>query len=268
MNLKLAGKRALVTGSTAGIGASAAILLAQEGAQVVIHGRDEKRARAIVDSIVAKGGDANVVLGDLSSDSGAIAVAKAARSAFGGIDILINNAGSYASRGWFETTPETWRHFYESDVLSAVRMIQALVPEMRKAGWGRIINVATGLATTPQPDLADYAAAKAAMVNATVSLAKALAGTGVGACTVSPGLVLTSGVEQVLRTAARERGWGDDWDSIQARWFSEVLGTTTVQRLGTAEEVAHMIVYLASPLAEYAVGANFRIDGGLVPSVN
>jgi NAD(P)-dependent dehydrogenase (short-subunit alcohol dehydrogenase family) len=147
-------------------------------------------------------------------------------------------------------------------------MIQAFAPEMRKAGWGRIVNVATGLATMPQPDLADYAAAKAAMVSATVSLAKALAGSGVGVCTLSPGLILTDGVEKVLRAAARERGWGDDWEVIQARWFADVLGSRAVKRLGTAEEVASMIVYLASPLSDYAVGANFRIDGGLVPSVN
>jgi NAD(P)-dependent dehydrogenase (short-subunit alcohol dehydrogenase family) len=221
----------------------------------------------VVATITAGGGQGQIALGDLSSDAGAAGVVSAARSAFGGIDILVNNAGGYASRGWFDTTPETWRHFYESDVISAIRLIQAFAPEMRRAGWGRIINVATGLATTPEPDLADYAAAKAALVNATVSLSKALAGSGVGACTVSPGLILTAGVETVLRQHARERGWGDDWNAVQARWFAEVLGSSRVKRLGTAAEVADLVTYLASPLADYAVGADFRIDGGLVPSM-
>jgi 3-oxoacyl-[acyl-carrier protein] reductase len=268
MDLKLAGKRALITGSSAGIGASTAMVLAREGAHVVVHGRDPGRAQAVVDSISAAGHQAKVALGDLSTDAGAASVVNAARAAFGGIDILINNAGGYGSRPWFETTPETWRQFFESDVLSAVRMIQAFVPAMKVAGWGRIVNVATGLATMPRPDLADYAAAKAAMVNSTTSLAMALAGSGIGACTLSPGLIMTDGVEKVLRATARERGWGDDWNVIQARWFADVLGSTAVKRLGTADEIANMIAYLASPLADYAVGANFRIDGGLVPSIN
>src|SRR5262249_3358421 len=92
---------------------------------------------------------------------------------------------------WFETTPQTWRMVFETDVVSAVRLILATVPDVRAAGWGRIINVASGMATTPQAVMADYAAAKAAMVNSTVSLAKALAGTGVTVNTVPPGVIHT-----------------------------------------------------------------------------
>jgi len=95
-----------------------------------------------------------------------------------------------------KTTADNWREFYEADVLSAVRMIKAVAPHMREIGWGRIINIGTGMATTPQPVMADYAAAKAALVNASVSLAKALAGTGITVNTISPGLIGTEGVER------------------------------------------------------------------------
>jgi len=268
MDLKIAGKRALVTGSSAGIGAAIALRLAQEGVRVVVHGRSEQRAQSMADEIRGQGGQARAVLGDLATDAGAARVIAESQAAFGGIDILVNNAGGYDARDWFETTPDTWRTFYEHDVISSVRMIQAFAPAMREAGWGRIINIATGLAAAPQALMADYAAAKAALVNATVSLAKALAGSGVSACTVSPGLIHTEGVEKVLREAARRFKWSDDWESIQARWFSDVLGSASVKRLGTVHEVADLVAFLASPLAEYINGANLRIDGGLVPSVN
>jgi len=268
MNLQLIGKRALVTGASAGIGVAIGEALAREGAQVLVHGRDVARVRVVVGRITSAGGQAVPITGDLATDDGAAAVYSQAKNAFGGIDILINNAGAYEARSWFETTPATWRMFFETDVLSAVRLILAVAPDLRQAGWGRIINVATGMATTPQIVMADYAAAKAAMVNSTVSLAKALAGTGVTANTVSPGVIHTEGVEHVLRDAAQRLGWGEDWEIIQRRWFEDMLSDKTVKRLGRVEEVADLVTFLASPLADYINGANLRIDGGKSPSVN
>jgi NAD(P)-dependent dehydrogenase (short-subunit alcohol dehydrogenase family) len=268
MNLQLIGKRALVTGASAGIGVAIGEALAREGARVLVHGRDVARVRSVVGRITSAGGKAAPITGDLATDDGAAAVYSQAKNAFGGIDILINNAGAYEARSWFETTPATWRMFFETDVLSAVRLILAVVPDLRQAGWGRIINVATGMATTPQIVMADYAAAKAAMVNSTVSLAKALAGTGVTANTVSPGVIHTEGVEHVLRDAAQRLGWGEDWEIIQRRWFEDMLSDKTVKRLGRVEEVADLVTFLASPLADYINGANLRIDGGKSPSVN
>ena len=150
----------------------------------------------------------------------------------------------------------------------SVRLILAVAPDLRQAGWGRIINVATGMATTPQIVMADYAAAKAAMVNSTVSSAKALAGTGVTANTISPGVIHTEGVERVLRETANRLEWGGDWEIIQRRWFEDMLSDKTVKRLGRVEEVADLVAFVASPLADYINGANLRIDGGKSPSVN
>ena len=243
--------------------------LAKHSALVVlIHGRDAARVRAVVGDIRVTGAEAAGVTGDLATDEGAGRVFAEAAAAFGGIDILVNNAGSYAAAPWFETSPQSWLGFYQADVLSAVRLIQAAVPAMRKRGFGRIINIATGMATAPQPDMADYAAAKAALINATVSLAKAVAGTGISVNAISPGLIATDGVERVLREAARTKEWSNDWNAIQQRWMREVLRSDLVPRLGKVTEVADLVAFIASPRAGYIHGANLRIDGGLVSSIN
>ncbi len=130
MDLKLAGKRALVTGSSSGIGAVIVKLLAAEGAAVVAHGRNESRAHAVAEAICASGGQAVVVLGDLATDTGADTVATAALSG-GPIDILVNNAGILPRQAWMEAAAELWQQTYNSNVISGVRMIQRLVPQMR-----------------------------------------------------------------------------------------------------------------------------------------
>jgi NAD(P)-dependent dehydrogenase (short-subunit alcohol dehydrogenase family) len=268
MDLALRDKWALVTGSSAGIGEVIAYTLSREGAKVIVHGRDIRRTEAVASAIRVAGGTATTTAGDLASDEGAARVASEALVASGGIDILINNAGGYAARFWSETTTDTWRSFYEADVLSAIRMIQALVPGMRERKWGRIINIGTGLTATPGDALADYSAAKAALLNATVSLSKALAGTGITVNSVSPGLIHTAGVEDVLKKHAIEAGWSSEWMVIQRNWFEHVLANRTVDRLGTPQEVADLVAFVSSPRAGYINGANLRIDGGLTPSVN
>jgi len=133
MDQKLIGKRALVTGSSAGIGEAIARLLAAEGAAIVVHGRSEERANAVAHAIRADGGIADVAIGDLTTDAGADAVAQAS----GDVDILVNNAGTYRHLTWLEATPRDWRDTYEANVVSGVRMIQRLVPRMRERRWGR-----------------------------------------------------------------------------------------------------------------------------------
>jgi 3-oxoacyl-[acyl-carrier protein] reductase len=131
MDLKLKGKRALVTGSSSGLGKAIAKMLAHEGAAVVIHGRDEARASAVAREIRDQGGRASVVLGDLSCDAGADAVASGALKD-GQVDVLVNNAGAYHHLGWMETDAKVWTETYQVNVISAVRLIQQLVPLMKK----------------------------------------------------------------------------------------------------------------------------------------
>jgi 3-oxoacyl-[acyl-carrier protein] reductase len=161
MDLALTGKRALVTGSTGGIGDGIAKLLAREGAAVVVQGRNDSAGRRVQQEIEAAGGQAVVAIGDLSTDDGAKRVVDTAVAAFGAIDILVNNAGAYEVRGWADATPQQWLDTFNQDVLSMVRVIRLLVPQMKPLGWGRIIQLSSLVGVQPLAAQPDYAAAKA-----------------------------------------------------------------------------------------------------------
>ncbi|OCB15392.1 short-chain dehydrogenase [Mycobacterium vulneris] len=262
MDLGLSDKRALVTGSSTGLGQSIAETLAAEGVFVVVHGRDASRTQAVADGIRAGGGDAVSVTGDLATDAGADAVAATA----GDVDILINNAGYYDGLGWSELTAELWAHIYQVNVVSGVRMIERLVPGMRRRGWGRVIQIGGGLAIQPAAMQPHYNATLAARHNLTVSLARELAGTGITSNTVAPGAILTEPVRDMAFRAAAEHGWGPAWEDIEkaaaTEWFPNDIG-----RFGRPEEIASAVAFLASVHAGYISGADLRVDGGTIRSV-
>jgi 3-oxoacyl-[acyl-carrier protein] reductase len=267
MDLQLAGKVALVTGSSSGIGAEIARTLAREGTTVIVHGRSSTSAEQVAQSIASQDGKAVVVTGDLTTDKGAEQVVSAALAVTGAVDILINNAGTYANQGWMESTAEEWAARYNANVLSVVRLVQRLIPQMKARGWGRIIQMASGEATQPFAFMPDYAVTKAALVNLTVSLAKEVARTGITVNTVSPGIIVTGGVERFYREVAASRGWGTDWALIEQGVLREVLDNS-VGRLGRVEEVSYLVAFIASPLAGFINGANLRVDGGSIGAVN
>ena len=265
MDLKLTGKRALVTGSSSGLGEAIAKLLAAEGAAVVVHGRDEDRAKAVAEAIRAEGGSAEVATGDLATDSGADAVTTAALVG-GQIDILVNNAGILPRKSWMETTAEMWTQTYNINVISGARMIQRLVPQMRERHWGRVIQIGGGLSMQPQAIGPDYNAALAARHNLAVSLARELKDTGVTSNVVSPGAILTKqGVPQ-LAQMAKAMGWGETLEEMERNVVLHIA-PNDVGRLGRPEEIAAAVAYLASPHADYISGATIRVDGGTIRSV-
>ncbi len=249
MNLQLQNKIALVTGSTAGIGESVAKTLAQEGARVVIHGRKADAAKRVTAEIIEAGGQATSVLGDLADDQQAAQVAKAAKDAFGQIDILINNAGVVPQRSWWDSTPTQWVELYNQNVASMVRMIQAFVPDMKKNGWGRVINISSGVGFQPMAGMPDYAATKSANI------------------LITAGPIVTPGAKTFLRQLAQQQGWGDDWAEIERHASAEFVHTV-LQRFGRPEEIAAAVVFLSSPLASYIHGTNLRVDGGYGVAVN
>ena len=265
MDLRLAGKRALVTGSSSGIGEAIAKLLAAEGVAVVVHGRDESRANAVAEAISAKGGEAEVALGDLTTDAGADAVAVAAQ-AFGPIDILVNNAGVIPRRSWTETTATDWAQIYNGNVISGVRMIQRLVPQMRERHWGRVIQIGGGLSQQPQAGGPNYNASLAARHNLAVSLARELKDTGVTSNVVAPGAVLVETARAALTRMASSYGWGETWEEIE-RTAIQHMAPNDVGRFARPEEIAAAVAYLASPIADYVSGATIRVDGGTIRSV-
>jgi NAD(P)-dependent dehydrogenase (short-subunit alcohol dehydrogenase family) len=266
MDLQLTGKRALVTGSSSGLGEAIAKALAVEGAAVVVPGRDRTRTEAVAEAIRAAGGSAGTAIGDLSTDDGADAVAAAAL-ADGPIDILINNAGAYPHRGWKDATAADWSQTYEVNVVSAVRMILRVVPRMHEREWGRVIQIGGGLAVQPGADLPHYNATLAARHNLTVSLARQLKGTGITANTVAPGAILVDSVQKFLTDLAPARGWGETWADIERNAIEELV-PNDVGRMGRPEEIAAAVLYLSGPLADYVTGTTLRVDGGTVRGVH
>jgi 3-oxoacyl-[acyl-carrier protein] reductase len=267
MNLNLENKTALVTGSGQGIGAAIARRLAEEGANIVTHSRNIEKARAVADEITAAGGKAVAVGGTLDDDDSAAHIAADSIAAFGQIDILVNNAGVYAEVPWFEATPEYWSGITNTNVLSQVRLINLLVPAMKARGWGRVIGMASDTATSPREIMPAYSMTKGANVSIAVSLAKALARSGVTSNAISPGATLTPGLQTYFEAYGRDNGWPSDWPSVEARIIDEFLPNMT-GRLATDEDVAAVAVFLASPLADQITGTNMRVDGGTLPTIN
>ena len=187
MDLQLNDKTALVTGSSKGIGEAIATALAREGASVVVHGRDRAQTDRVVNAIVANGGRAYAVLGDLTEDEVVERLVAEAEERVGPINILVNNAGGSSPKSDWETTAAAWASTYDRNVLAAVRVSARLLPAMRQARWGRVINISSGAATMPPATGPDYSAAKAAINAMTASMAKAVAAEGITVNAVSPG---------------------------------------------------------------------------------
>jgi 3-oxoacyl-[acyl-carrier protein] reductase len=265
MDFHLKGKRALVTGSSSGIGAAIAMELAAEGAWVAVHGRDRDRAEETAREIERHGGKKPVVTtGNLSDVAQAEAVADTALAGLGGVDILVNNAGGLVrmdNPDWFDVTADDWIDSYHKNVMGAFRLIHRVVPGMKEHGWGRIINISSTAGSHINGFQVDYGAAKAALNNLTVGLSKHLARSGITLNSVCPGTILTPAVDRWLVTIRGQYGWNDDLADNERRYTTEVF-PQPVPRLGKPREIATMVAYLASPLAGYVNGAHIRVDGG------
>ena len=268
MDLQLTGRRALVTGSSSGIGEAIARMLAEEGARVVIHGRNRERAEKVAADI----GAAGVAIGELSGEGMAASVHAEAVAALGGnVEILINNAGGNArgntSKAPYAIDVEDFVANYRANTLGAVQLCQLCVPDMVANRFGRIVNVSSAVAMQPNFMGVDYSAAKAALLNYTVSLAGSLRGVNVTANVLTPGVIMVDG----LLRFGRER-FGDpemSFDDV-ARNFAEqnVFEMPPAGRVGMPHELAMVACLLVSPQSGFITGANYRVDGGQVRGLN
>ncbi len=248
MDLELTGRVAFVSGSYRGTGEGIAKVLAREGAHVLVHGFTADDPARVVNEIRATGGRADAVHGDIASDAGAAQAVVLAHGAVPHVDVLVNNYGVAEGPGWLHGSSSDWLSIYQKNVLSAVRLTQAFVPGMKARGFGRVIFIGTIGSSRPASRMPHYYASKAALPNMTVSLAKELAGTGVTANLVSPGLIAT---REVLERFSEQR-----------------LRDNPAGVICTPEHVGHFVAWLASPLSACVNGANLRIDGGAADCVN
>jgi 3-oxoacyl-[acyl-carrier protein] reductase len=260
----------LITGSGIGIGEAIARGLAAEGVTVAVHGRDQERGARVAQYIAAAGGKAVVVLGDLTSDADVARMADEAEQLLGGVDILIHNAGGSGAKQIWENTPASdWAAAYDRNVLAAVRITNILLPKMRAAKWGRVVNVSSLAGTLPPATGPDYSACKAAMNNMTMSLSKSAAGDGVTVNAISPGTIFTPNLEAAFRKMAASNGWADDqaaWAVIEQAVLPHVV-QVPVGSVGKVDDIAAAVAFLCSPLAGYITGVDLRIDGGVMPAL-
>jgi NAD(P)-dependent dehydrogenase (short-subunit alcohol dehydrogenase family) len=261
MDLKLAGKTALVTGSTAGIGFAIAAGLAQEGASVIVNGRTQAR----VDEAIAKLGGAKAKLLGLAADLGTASGVQSALAKFSDVDILINNLGIFEPKPFEEIPDEDWFRFFEVNVMSGVRLSRHYLPRMKKKNWGRIIFISSESAVQIPAEMIQYGMTKTAQLAISRGLAETTVGTGVTVNTVLPGPTASEGaVEFVNRMAA---SGGVDKETFEKEFFKSVRPSSLLERFASPEEVANIVTYLASPLSSATNGAALRVDGGVVRSI-
>jgi NAD(P)-dependent dehydrogenase (short-subunit alcohol dehydrogenase family) len=264
MDMDLTGRRALVTGSTAGIGYAIAKALGDLGATVAVNGRTEGRVRDAVAKLAGEApkGRFEPAVGDVSTAEGAQALVAALPE----VDILVNNAGIFEPKPFFEIPDEDWRRFFEVNVLSGVRMARAYAPGMASRGWGRVVFISSESAVQIPVEMVHYGMTKTAQLAVARGLAETVSGTGVTVNSVLPGPTLSEGVAEFMKQmAAGEEN--PDLDAMGRAFVKEHRPTSLIGRLAAPEEVANLVAYLCSPAASATSGAALRVDGGVVRSI-
>ena len=239
----LSGKRALVTGASGGIGAAIARALHGAGAAVGLSGTREAPLKALADEL---GDRAHVLPCNLSDPAAVEALPKQAIDAMGGIDILVNNAGITRDQIFMRMSDDDWASVIDVNLTATMRLCRAVVRPMMKGRWGRIINISSVVGATGNAGQVNYAASKAGMIGLTKSIAAEIASRGITANAVAPGFIATPMTDKLT---------DDQKDRIN--------GQIPAGRMGTPEEIAAAVLYLASPEAGYVTGATLHVNGGM-----
>jgi NAD(P)-dependent dehydrogenase (short-subunit alcohol dehydrogenase family) len=263
MKFDLSGKTALVTGSTAGIGHAITKGLATAGTNVVVNGRTQAK----VDAAVAKlaeaipGAKVRGVAADVSTAAGC----QALTAALPEVDILINNAGIFEPKGFFDIPDEDWSRFYEVNVMSGVRLSRAYMPGMLKRNWGRIVFISSESGLNIPKEMIHYGMTKTAQLAVSRGLAEMTKGTAVTVNSVLPGPTMSEGVETFIKDIAKHNGVTVEQATKQ--FFLQQRPTSLLQRFATVDEITSMVVYVASKESSATNGAALRAEGGIIQTI-
>jgi NAD(P)-dependent dehydrogenase (short-subunit alcohol dehydrogenase family) len=263
MKIDLSGKTALVTGSTTGIGHAIARGLAAAGATVTVNGRTQAKVDGAVAALVkaVPGAKIRGVAADVSTVVGC----KTVMMVLPEVDILINNAGIFEPKGFFETPDEDWSRFFEVNVMSGVRLSRAYLPGMLKRNWGRIVFISSESALNVPKEMIHYGVSKTAQLAVSRGLAEMTRGTAVTVNSVLPGPTMSEGVEAFVKDLARQNG--QSVEEAASVFVKQFRPTSLLQRFASVEEIANMVVYVASKQASATNGAALRAEGGIVQTI-
>lgn len=263
MKIDLSGTTALVTGSTGGIGHAIAKGLAGAGADVIVNGRGQAKVDQAIASIgkVAPSAKVRGVAADVSMAEGCAALVKAVPQ----VDILINNTGIFEPKPFFDIPDEDWHRFFDVNVMSGIRLSRAYMPGMLERNWGRIVFIASESAIMIPKEMIHYGMTKTAQLSISRGLAELTKGTAVTVNSVMPGPTMSEGVETFVADLAKQNG--QSVETAASNFIKEHRPSSLIQRFASVEEIANMVVYVASREASATNGAALRAEGGLVPTI-
>ncbi len=261
MDLDLKNKRALVSGSTAGIGLAIATALAEEGAHVIVNGRTQAAVDKAVQALQRTAtGEVQGFAGDLGTAAAAEDLARRHPD----VDILVNNLGIFEPKPFEEIPDADWMRFFDVNVLSGIRLARLFLPAMKRANWGRIIFISSESAVQIPAEMIHYGMTKTAQLAVARGLAEAVAGTGITVNSVLPGPTRSRGVGDFVDALARTKN--KSFEEFEKEFFVKVRPTSLIKRFAEPREIASLVAYLASPLASATTGAALRADGGVIKS--
>src|ERR1700683_4397917 len=263
MDLQLEGKRAFVSGSTAGIGFAIAGALAREGASVIVNGRTEARVAEALKKLSA-GGVRGKVEG-IAADLGTAEGVKIAISKFPDVEILVNNVGIFCVMPFEQISDADWFRIFEVNVMSGVRLSRQYLPGMMKRNWGRIVFISSESAVQIPVEMIHYGMTKTAQLAVARGLAESVAGSGVTVNSILAGPTRSEGVSGFVGDLAKQKGVSEA--QVEKEFFETIRPSSLIGRFATTEEVASLVVYMASERSSATTGAALRVDGGVVRSI-
>ncbi len=260
MNLEFIGKTALISGSTKGIGFAIASQLAAEGARVIVNGRSDHSVNSALEQVRKAVPEAKVegFAGDLATTAATEELLKRVPA----VDILVNNLGIYEPKPFDKISDEDWRHVFEVNVLSGVRLSRGYISGMKQRNWGRIIFISSESAIFTPKEMIHYGMTKTAQLAVARGLAEHCGMTGVTVNSILPGPTRSAGLEDFVT----QLGGGQSFEAFEKEFFKSVRPSSLLKRFETPDEVARLVTFVCSPVASAINGAALRIDGGVVSS--